>query len=282
MKRSAKTKLQKCSRCNSVRYCSRECQKTHWVIHKAVCKEIVERQQAIADAARLNDVFDEAVDYLRARDWRKFESLINENLDVLNHQSEEFGRTSLLHGCAEFGIPQSAKMLLDKQADVNIQTVKGATPLFITCHQGHKDIVKMLLDKQADVNIQTVKGATPLFITCHQGHKDIVKMLLDKQADINIQTVDRTTPLYAACHLGHKDIVKMLLDKQADINIQSVEGYTPLYIACQEGRKDIVKMLLDKQADFNIITVYGGTPLFIACQNGHDEISELLRQHGAM
>ena len=52
------------------------------------------------------------------------------------------------------------KMLLDKQADINIQTVEEATPLNMACQEGHKDIVKMLLDKQADVNIQTVGGAS--------------------------------------------------------------------------------------------------------------------------
>ena len=210
VKRSAKTKLQKCSKCNSVRYCSREGQKTHWAIHKTVCKEIAERQQAIADAARLNDVFDAAVDYLMKWDLRKFESLINENMDILNHQSEGFDRTSLLHACAQFEVPQAVKMLLDKQTDINIQSVQGATPLHMACQKGHKDIAKMLLDKQADINIQSVQGATPLFIACHQGHKDIVKMLLDKQADINIQSVQGATPLYIACQQGHEEISELL------------------------------------------------------------------------
>ena len=62
------------------------------------------------------------------------------------------------------------------------------------CQEGHKDIVKMLLDKQADVNIQNVKGFTPLYMACQEGHKDIVKMLLDKQADVDIQAVDGATP----------------------------------------------------------------------------------------
>ena len=145
-KRSAKTKLQKCSRCNSVRYCSRECQKTHWAIHKAVCNGIVERQ-AIADAARLNEVFDTAVDYLQGRNLRKFETLINENLDVLNHQNEEFNRTSLLHACVEFGLPQAVKMLLDKQADINIQNVGGFLPLFIACHLGSVFYDKIVFQK---------------------------------------------------------------------------------------------------------------------------------------
>jgi ankyrin repeat protein len=162
--------------------------------------------------ARLNEVFDEAVDYLRARDLRKFESLLNENPDILNHQSEEFQRTCLLYACAALGVPQALKMLLDKQADVSIQTAEGGTPLHMACQQGHKDIVKMLLDKQADVNIQNVEGVMPLFMACQEGHKDIVKMLLDKQAGINIQDDRGVTPLFTACHQGHKDIVKMLLE----------------------------------------------------------------------
>ena len=74
----------------------------------------------------------------------------------------------------------------------------------MACQEGHKDIVKILLDKQADVNIQTIKGCTPLYIACEDGNKDIVKMLLDKQADVNIQSDERFTPLHYACHQGHK------------------------------------------------------------------------------
>ena len=68
-------------------------------------------------------------------------------------------------------------MLLDKQADVNIQTIGGDTPLLTACHNGHKDVVKMLLDKQADVNIQNVRGTTPLCIAIHKGHEEISELL---------------------------------------------------------------------------------------------------------
>ena len=47
----------------------------------------------------------------------------------------------------------------------------------MACQVGHKDIVKMLLDKQADVNIQTVTGITPLSISCHQGQEEISELL---------------------------------------------------------------------------------------------------------
>jgi ankyrin repeat protein len=69
-------------------------------------------------------------------------------------------------------------------------TPEGVTPpLNKACQEGHKDIVKMLLDKQAAVNIQDDKGWTPLLLACLKGHKDIVKMLLEKHADVNMQII---------------------------------------------------------------------------------------------
>ena len=182
-KSTNRPKLQKCSTCNLVRYCSKECQKTHWGIHKAVCKDIVERQKKIANTTRLNEILNAAIEYLIGRDLKRFESLINENLDVLNHQnqSEEFDRRSLLYACVGIacrdGNKDFMKMLLDRQADVNIQNVRGTTPLYLACQQGHKDVVKMLLDKQADINIPKVQGWTPLAIAIHKGHEEISELL---------------------------------------------------------------------------------------------------------
>ena len=31
-----------CSRCNYTRYCSKDCQKTHWKMHKTVCEEFAD------------------------------------------------------------------------------------------------------------------------------------------------------------------------------------------------------------------------------------------------
>jgi hypothetical protein len=33
-----KIKLQKCTACKQVAYCSRQCQRTHWKVHKPACK----------------------------------------------------------------------------------------------------------------------------------------------------------------------------------------------------------------------------------------------------
>jgi ankyrin repeat protein len=103
--------------------------------------------------------------------------------------------------------------------------------LHLACGFGHKDIAKLLLDKQADVNIQNVRGGTPLHMACGNGHKDIVKLLLDKQADVNVETVGGFTPLYIACQKGHEEISTwiMPIDKTNGIDyfkstVRSVYG----------------------------------------------------------
>jgi radical SAM protein with 4Fe4S-binding SPASM domain len=43
------TKLRQCSACKKVYYCSAECQKAHWKVHKADCK----KEQALQTLAAL-------------------------------------------------------------------------------------------------------------------------------------------------------------------------------------------------------------------------------------
>lgn len=39
---NATTQIKKCSRCYSTSYCSRECQKADYSLHKLICKQIAE------------------------------------------------------------------------------------------------------------------------------------------------------------------------------------------------------------------------------------------------
>ena len=77
-KKSAELKLQKCSRCTSVRYCSVACQKQDWKAHKPRCQEIAARQDA--DAAGLKDLFDLGLDLIRAKNSRGIVKLVTDNL----------------------------------------------------------------------------------------------------------------------------------------------------------------------------------------------------------
>ena len=78
-----------------------------------------------------------------------------------------------------------------------------------SCRKGHVDTARLLLDKGAEVDRAEKHGATPLLVACYEGHVDAARLCLDSGADINLGW----TPLFAACRKGHVDAARLLLDR---------------------------------------------------------------------
>ena len=173
------------------------------------------------------------------------------------------------------------KLLLDRNAQVDIVSVDGMTALMFASSKGYLEIVNMLLDNGAQVNFQSFKKSrTALIEASENGHVNVVKLLIDKGAQVNV-TVNEMSALSVACMRGQTDVVQLLLDKDADFNFryQPKEGpvLTPLAIACAFGYIEIVELLLDKGADIND----GGSNLLAACINEQIELIKLLLDKGA-
>ena len=100
----------------------------------------------------------------------------------------------------------------------------GATPLVLSCRNGHREVVEYLLERcSADVEQpgsvtfdgETIEGAPPLWCAAAAGHTNIVRLLTERGANVNSTTKTNSTPLRAACFDGHFDIVKYLVEKGA-------------------------------------------------------------------
>ena len=61
------------------------------------------------------------------------------------------------------------------------------TALMSACDTGHTNVVKLLLDRNAQVDIINVDGMTALMFASSKGHLEIVNMLIDKGAQVNFQ-----------------------------------------------------------------------------------------------
>lgn len=46
------------------------------------------------------------------------------------------------------------------------------------CLHGHTEVVKLFIDFGMDINLVSLKGKTPLYEACEDGHYDAVKFLL--------------------------------------------------------------------------------------------------------
>ena len=63
----------------------------------------------------------------------------------------------------------------------------------------------------------TIDGATPLFVACFKGHKEIVNILIQSGADVNKADKDGNTALHWAIEKGNKEIVENLVHCGAKI-----------------------------------------------------------------
>ncbi|MDR2548037.1 MAG: ankyrin repeat domain-containing protein [Rickettsiales bacterium] len=65
----------------------------------------------------------------------------------------------------------------------------------MAAQNGHLEIVQALLEKEADVNIQTNNGYTALHIAAASGHTGILKSLLPKATYPLLKDIEGNTPI---------------------------------------------------------------------------------------
>lgn len=102
---------------------------------------------------------------------------------------------------------------------------------------------QFLLGKVGAPNIQTDKGATPLWYAAYYGKLAVAKVLLNTyHADPEIEMASGETPLFVAAKGGHLQIVKLLVEN-FDANPSSVrgDGMSVLMIACLEKRRETAR-----------------------------------------
>lgn len=185
------------------------------------------------------------------------------------------GRTPF-YLAVENGKLQSARLLLEKGANINTRNESEWSALFKMSTEGNLEAVKFLLEKGADSNLAK-SGKFPIIAAVQGGHKEIVKALLEKGADPNIRDENGNAPLYIAT--GKEDLatIEMLLENGADPNFKNQDGWTALFEATRRENVPIIKMLLEKKADPNLKTDDGKTPLDIAVMKG---VRELIKSKG--
>ena len=65
-------------------------------------------------------------------------------------------------------------------------------------YDGHHRAVSILLQANANPNLQKKNSVTPLFMAAQNGHSNTVSILLQANANPNLPRDDGVTPLYMA------------------------------------------------------------------------------------
>jgi ankyrin repeat protein len=172
----------------------------------------------------------------------------------------------------------------------------GLTALVFAAREGDLDSAKLLVDAGADVNLATTGSWTPLLTAINNRNYRIAAYLLEHGANPNRANVPfGWTPLYLATDnrnieggdypvpkpdMDNLEIIKLLLDKGADVNgtikdntltrtIFTMQwffeaGATPFIRASQSSDTELMKLLLKYGADPKAKTANGDNALTLA------------------
>ena len=166
--------------------------------------------------------------------------------------------------------------------DVNIQNLKGYTPLNLACILNYNNIVELLLNHlNINVNLQNINSDTSLHIAINENSIDCINLLLNNlNINVNLQNITGNTPLHIAINNININNIKLLLDHHnININLQNINGDTPLHLSMYinniTGISDILLQYIN--IEVNIQNNDGNTPLHIAIiYNNNDIIKELI------
>jgi len=196
-----------------------------------------------------------------------------QNIDIVNYKSDPpFHDHIPLLLAVETEKKYMIELLLDADADINVQNSKGATALMKALYKGSYDIVDLLLNKGADIMIKNNdhenafdiattmvrrgQGAA-LVISILKSVKDTkVKKDLATKALLMI-TTNYSNPL-------SETYIKFLLNAGADVDVKDSWGKTSLMGASAKGEANIVYLLLNAGADVKEKNNKGESPLFYA------------------
>ena len=99
--------------------------------------------------------------------------------------------------------------------------VSGVTLLMLAMAHGHEGLAEALLQRGADVLLQTSKGGTALMLAAGNGREKLVEMALRHGAEINERNGKHCiTALMGAASSGHENMVHELIRHGAEVDLQ--------------------------------------------------------------
>jgi ankyrin repeat protein len=195
---------------------------------------------------------------------------------------EEFG-FSHLHKLVLNLEPGDLASLLPKLTaeEINAVDFGGRTSLSWASQRGDLSAVTALLSHNADPNLTTPKGMSPLHYASEALTPSCISPLLAHGADIHATDHALHTALHFAC--AHRDdaaYLSPLIGAGADVEVRTDYDYTPLIDALQRDSVASARYLLDHGASVDTRGQYGKTPLMYAVEyNSHACLRLLLSRN---
>ena len=108
-------------------------------------------------------------------------------------------------------------------------SLSGMTLLMLAMTRGHEGLAEALLQRGADISLQTREGDTALRLAALNGRETLVELALRHGAEIDRRSgSSSSTALMQAAGKGHEKVVDTLIRHGAAIDLQANTGDTAL------------------------------------------------------
>jgi len=125
--------------------------------------------------------------------------------------------------------------------DVSWVDMTGQTPFLRAALSGDTKVMRLLLEREADPNITTLGGTTPLmaaagvnwtvaqtYTVSKEALLEAIQICLERGADVNAANSMGLTAVMGAANRGSDEIIKYLVEKGARLDVKDAVGRTPV------------------------------------------------------
>mmetsp|Transcript_6591 Transcript_6591/g.16797 ORF Transcript_6591/g.16797 Transcript_6591/m.16797 type:complete len:294 (-) Transcript_6591:97-978(-) len=207
-------------------------------------------------------------------DLETLSARLSQNPGLANATSYREGRCSALAYAASLGHVQVAKLLIEREADLEARCHEpGYTPLMLAC----------ICNKQYEVSHRLCPPHLKLEDGEEDSHPKVVSALLEHGASFDQQDLlhGRAAIHFAALN-GDEEILRRLINGGANPDMEDASHWTPLMYAVQRNDDAAIRMLLKNGARVDSVDASSGaTALIQAAHLGHAAAVEALLAHGA-
>ncbi|XP_066918362.1 E3 ubiquitin-protein ligase mib1-like isoform X2 [Clytia hemisphaerica] len=192
------------------------------------------------------------------------------------------GHTALQAACQN-GQVEAIKLLLEMQADTEIQDKDGDRAIHHATFCDKETPIRLLIEAGADICSRNKRRQSALHVAVNKGHLKSIETLLELNIHANLQDSEGDTALHDAITKKRDDVVAMLLEQGADISMTNYNGFNAVHHAALRGSAKAIEMLLRKNEKPWVINEQkddGYTPLHLASLNNHLDVVQLLIKLG--